>query len=179
MATDTATVLMNVACPPAVARATVLMDVACPPAVARATVTIDVACPPEECPCDTPYVPTPPPVPSEWGCVEETERWRVRLTEPHVLHQRSNQDARCLTLRVERVVNCARECGIEEFTYCWPQGCPVSLLPPGTYDIYVPAQSVFPLETGIEVELTIVLEPVGDDYVAALSTITSGSKGCC
>ena len=131
-----------------------------------------------ECPCDTPYTPTPPPLPSVQACFPESHKWRVILPGFHILHDRTNTDSQCLSVKVERVVNCMKDCGIEEFSYCWPQGCPLSLLPPGTYDIYVPAQSAFPLEPGTEVEVTVMLEPVSDDYVAALNTITRGSSSC-
>ena len=133
----------------------------------------------EACTCGDAYNPSLPPVPALWGCVEESEKWRVRLTEFHVLHQRSNQDVKCLELRVDRVVNCAKECGIAEFAYCWPKGCHMFLLPPGMYDIYVPAHSVYPLEVGTEVELDIVLEPVSSDYVAALGTLAGSKNSCC
>ncbi len=145
-----------------------------------ALVTVTVEAPdPSECLCDTPYVPTPPPVPSAQACFDETEKWRVRLTGYHVLHDQTNTDSQCLSVRVDRVVNCMKECGVEEFVYCWPQACPVTVLPPGVYDIYVPAQSAYPLEPGTEVEVMVLLEPVGDDYVAALNISSRGGSPCC
>ena len=82
-------------------------------------------------------------------------------------------------VRVDRVVSCMVECGIEEFVYCWPLAKPISVLPPGVYDIYVPAQSAFPLDTGTGVEVTVLLEPVTDDFVTALGLSSCGSQPCC
>ena len=133
----------------------------------------------ESCACSGPYVPTPPPLPSEQTCFDASAPWRVRLIEPHVLHVRQNSDSNCVHVRADRVVNCMVECGIEEFTYCWPLAKPVSVLPPGVYDIYVPAQSAYPLPSGTEVEVTVLLEPVTDDFVAALALSSCGSQPCC
>lgn len=194
MSTSTATVTVNIP-----ATATVTVDVECPPCVPDWQPTGETRCrdcvvqvqeadgcgefrwtaTEESCACGDPYTPTPPPLPSEQTCFDESEKWRVRLTEHHVLHSRTNSDSNCVHVRADRVVKCMVECGIEEFVYCWPLAKPVSVLPPGWYDIYVPAQSAFPLDSGTEVEVTVLLEPVTDDFVTAVGLFSCGSQPCC
>lgn len=129
--------------------------------------------------CCSPYTPEAPPTVGSQTCVPESAKQRVTLTAPHVLHVEQGTDARCIKVRVERVVQCMAGCDLDETSYCWPLGCPIALLPAGTYDIYIPAQSAYPLENGTEVETTVWFEPVGDDFVQILSTINGSAKGCC
>lgn len=129
--------------------------------------------------CCSPYTPEAPPTVGSQTCLPESVKQRVILTTTHVLHVQQGTDARCIKIQVERVVKCMAGCDLDETSYCWPLGTPIALLPPGTYDIYIPAQSAYPLADGTELETTVWLEPVGDDFVRILATINCGSEGCC
>ena len=93
----------------ATSRATVTINVECPPCVPDWQPTGETRCrnclvenqeadgcgntrwtpTAESCACSGPYVPTPPPLPSEQTCFDASAPWRVRLIEPHVLHVRA------------------------------------------------------------------------------------------
>lgn len=146
----------------------------------RATIYIDVQCPPPEgCECDSPYDPSPWPTPGILACTDGAPAQRMRLRSTHALHATWGADGPCMDLKVDRIVECAKECGIEELRHCWPQGCGVTIMPPGLYEISIPPQMAYPLEPGAQVEVTVVFEPLSDEYLAALSAMNSGAGSCC
>lgn len=153
-------------------------------ASSSALVTVEVECPPGPgpgvCACTSPYDPWMPLPPAEQVCIEAQPPQRVTLTGTHVLHTRWNVDGRCLRVEINRVVRMPVVCDLEEYSYCWPQGCAFTFLPPGTYDISIPAQSAYPLLAGTVVDLEVLLEPVGDEYLEAVqaNNITN-TRGCC
>lgn len=150
-------------------------------ATSRATVTINVTCaPPSGCECESPYNPGEWPSPeTNYACFDAQPAQRVVLTSPHVVHVATDAGLVGFKITVERVVRCAAGCDLDEYKYCWPQACSGALLPPGTYDISIPAQSAYPLPAGATVEATLLLEPVDSAYVDALKIMGGGTKGCC
>ena len=149
---------------------------------AFATVNINVTCPPGPvtCECDSPYDPWLPPAPPVQTCIEAQPPQRVVLTSTHVLHSRWGVDGRCLRILIERIVRMPVMCELEEYRHCWPQGCVFTFLPPGTYEISIPAQSAYPLEVGTVVNLEVILEPVGPEYLEAVQANNSANThGCC
>lgn len=128
----------------------------------------------------SPYDPGDWPSPqTDFFCFDEYPPQRIVLTSPHVVHVLLNADLIGFKIAIERVVRCMAGCELDEYKYCWPQACSGALLPPGTYDISIPAQSAYPLPVGTQVDATILLEPVGSDYIDALKIMGGGSKGCC
>lgn len=151
-------------------------------ATSTATVTVNVTCPPGPvtCECNSPYDPWLPPAPPIQTCIEEQPAQRITLTSMHVMHTRWGVDGRCLMVRIDRIVRMPVVCELEEYRHCWPQGCSFTFLPPGTYEISIPAQSAYPLEAGTVVDLEVILEPVSAEYLDAVQANNStNTHGCC
>lgn len=113
----------------------------------------------------------------------ECGMWEVRFEDaPRVLHAWSNNDGLCPKVAVARVVECRCNgcCGgpDDRFEYCWPEGCPYTILPPGTYRIRIPKQNVYNLDAGTRAVVNVLLEPVGAMFVQAVMASSAGSDCC-
>lgn len=84
-------------------------------------------------------------------------------------------------INITRVVECrCNKCGTadDRFEYCWPEGCPYTILPPGRYRIRVPEQRVYNMEKGDKAAVNVLLEQVNDQYIQAVSAL-SATSSCC
>lgn len=100
---------------------------------------------------------------------------------PRVVHVWTDKDYMCPKLNISRVIECRAElCGPPDgsLEYCWPTGCPYTILPPGKYRIRVPDQRVYQIPVGEEAAVHVLLEPVNDRYVQAIIA-SSAANGCC
>lgn len=101
------------------------------------------------------------------GTMSSEERFRVELDQLYILHVTQPFDTQCVEVAVNRVVKCLQGCEDEEFIWCFPIGCETHILPPGTYDIYIPDQDAYPVNEG-EILVNMLLEPIDNNVLRAL-----------
>lgn len=106
--------------------------------------------------------------------------WEVYFEDsPRVLHAWDYTHCMKPHVNISRVVECrCNICGPadDRFEYAWPQGCPVTILPPGRYRIRVPKQRVYNMEEGEDAVVSVLLEVVGEQYVQALGAMSPGNS---
>ena len=98
----------------------------------------------------------------------ESEPYRFTLTQTHALYSfqmTTLEEEICFCL--QRVVMCSVDCGDEEFKTDFPEGCCLTILPPGTYEITLAEQYVHTVENG-ELGIDLVLEPVDTPFVQSI-----------
>lgn len=104
-------------------------------------------------------------------CVEGAEVWKTYLPSPHLLHVVTDDERVCVNVEVYRVAKCYANCEFGEYRYCLPQGCPLTYLPAGQYEIVIPRQGVYPVPAGSTLGVDILLEPVGSDFINYFYTV--------
>lgn len=105
--------------------------------------------------------------------MQESEPYRFTLTQMHALYamqMTTMEEEVCYCL--ERVVTCSVECGDTEFVVPFPEGCCLTILPAGTYQITIAEQYIHTVESG-ELGIDFVLEPVDTPFVQSIQ-----ANGC-
>lgn len=111
--------------------------------------------------------------------IEATEWRRLNIEKGSILHVRSDNDA-CVSVDIMRLARCINVCDLEELRYCFPQGCVLTYLPAGLYEVRVKAQDMPGLAVGDAFKVSVMKEEVGADfntYFASLAKMVH--QGCC
>ena len=99
--------------------------------------------------------------------MQEGEPFRFDLVQTYALYVSQIADGEDLCFCLQRIVLCQVDCGDAEFKIDFPEGCCLTILPPGTYEITLAEQYVHTVQDG-ELGIDILLEPVDTPFVQSV-----------
>lgn len=99
--------------------------------------------------------------------MQEGEPFRFDLVQTYALYVTQLADGEDLCFCLQRIVLCQIDCGDTEFKISFPEGCCLTILPPGTYEITLAEQYVHTVQDG-DLGIDILLEPVDAPFVQSI-----------
>lgn len=93
--------------------------------------------------------------------------YRLELVQTHALYVSQLTDGEDVCFCLQRVVVCQVDCGDAEFKFDFPEGCCLTILPPGVYEITLAEQYIHTVQDG-ELGIDILLEPVDTPFTQSV-----------
>lgn len=97
----------------------------------------------------------------------ETAPYRVTLEQFYALYITQGLEQEELFYCLDRVIMCQVDCGDTEIKQEFPEGCCLTILPPGVYEITLAEQYIYSIENGVA-GIDLLFEPVDTPFIQSI-----------
>lgn len=99
--------------------------------------------------------------------MQEGTPFRFDLVQTYAMYVAQIVEEENICYCVKRVVLCQVDCGDTEIKVDFPEGCCVTILPAGTYEITIAEQYIHTVSNGV-LGIDVLLEPVDAPFVQSV-----------